>query len=144
MLSDIHTLPSVGGTAAGRYVALADDVLLAIPRPGYMQTEAGARASLAEATRIIRERGRRHVLVILMDGVASQDGASRKVWQEEVDPGVLCAMVLVAKSLLARAIGSFFIGLRRPTIPTRMTTSVDDALRWAQEQLAERGGPLDT
>ena len=48
------------------------------------------------------------------------------------DPRVLAvliaALALVCDSLLARAIGSFFVGLRQPSVPTAMVRSVDDGV----------------
>lgn len=45
-------------------------------------------------------------------------------------PGVSAIAMLVA-SPVSRIIGNFFLGLNRPTVPTRMFTSEKDALAWA-------------
>jgi hypothetical protein len=129
----------VGGTEAGGYYALAPDVLLAIPKEGYEQTEEGARASLHEMDRIARERGRAQALFVIVDRVRSQDAGSRRVWQQEMDPRSISALVLVAQSLLARAIGSFFIGLRRPRVPTKMVATVEDGLAWVTRRAEDDG-----
>jgi hypothetical protein len=140
---DIQTLTTVGGTRAGSYRALSEDVLVAVPTPGYIQSVEGARASLAELVRIAEQRGRRQALVIVVDNVTSQDAASRRLWQRELDPGLLCGLALSCGSLLARAIGSFYIGLRRPTVETRMFASVREALKWCDLRVTSHGGPLD-
>jgi hypothetical protein len=132
--TNLDDLPRVGGTDAGGYFELGPDVLLAIPSQGYVQSEAGARDSLREMNRIARERGRAQVLLVLVDNVRSQDAGSRRVWQSEMDRSRICAMALVCESLLARAIGSFFIGLRRPTVPTRMVATIEEGLAWAEAQ----------
>ncbi len=131
----LEGLPRVGGTDAGGYFELAPDVLVAIPRAGYVQSSEGARRSLEELYRIARERGRRLAVLILVDRVVSQDADSRRVWQRGLDPELVCCLGLVGSTLLARAIGSFFIGLQRPAVPTRMLSDIDTALRWAQERL---------
>jgi len=142
-LPDIEGLPRVGGTAAGGYYEVAPDVLLAYPHDGYIQTEEGARASMLEMYRIARERGRRVVTVVLVDRVKNQDSAARRVWKDEVDTNILCGLALVSSSMLGRAIASFFIGLTKPRVPTRMMATYPEALDWAEQRLRDGGGPFD-
>ena len=127
----------VGGTAAGAYFELEPRILLALPNPGYVQDVSGARRSLEEFNRIARERGSAHVAIVLVDRVVSQDAAARRVWNREVDQQLMCGLVLVCSSLLARAIGSFFIGLNRPRTAISMVASLDQARRAARRMLAE-------
>jgi hypothetical protein len=132
---DLSKLPRVGGTPAGGYYELEPRIVLAVPNAGYRQTTEGARASLLEANRIARERGASHVTIVLVDRVESQDSGSRRVWTDEADPQLLRALGLVTESLLARAIGSFFMGLTRPRIPTAMFPNLEQAVVWARECL---------
>jgi hypothetical protein len=132
----------LGGTTAGGYYLAAPDVLVAVPHLGLVQTEALARASLAEFQRVVREYGRRMALIVLVDRVASQDAASRRVWSEGDDGGMRCALALVCRSLLARAIGSFFIGLRKSNTPTELFGDYASALIWAKETIGRNGGSL--
>jgi hypothetical protein len=44
-------------------------------------------------------------------------------------PNVTAIAMLVA-SPLSRIIGNFFLGLNRPTVPTKMFTSEEDAIHW--------------
>jgi hypothetical protein len=50
----------------------------------------------------------------------------------------------VCRSLLARAIGSFFLGIHRPRVPTAMFAGLDEALDWCRSRVNERGGPFAT
>ena len=86
---DVSTLEREGGTTAGAYYRLAPDVLLAWPHDGYVQTVEGARASLQEQCRIAEKCGRRHVVVVMVDRVRSQEAGSRRVWSSEADPNIL-------------------------------------------------------
>lgn len=43
---------------------------------------------------------------------------------------VFRATALIVSSPLSRAIGNFFLGLNRAKMPTRLFTSVDEALAW--------------
>lgn len=124
----------VGGTGAGGYFRVANDVLVAVPRPGYIQRAEDARRSLEEFHRISREVGRPQSVIILVDQVAAQDASSRRVWSENPDPALRRSLALVCASALARAIGSFFIGLNRPLVPTKMFKTFPLALAWSIEQ----------
>lgn len=137
---DVSKYERVGGTDAGGYFEVAPDVLLAYPREGYVQTEEGARASLIELQRIAEERGRPQALIVLVDRVRSQDSGGRRVWRDEVDSERVGALALVTRSRLSRAIGSFFLGLTRPRIPTAMVPSFDEAVRFARSTLGKQEG----
>jgi hypothetical protein len=137
---DTSAWPRAGGTPAGEYYEIEPRILLAVPIPGYVQDVAGARGSLAEFNRIARERGSALVVVVLVDRVNSQDAAARRVWNREIDQHLMCGLVLVCRSLLARAIGSFFIGLNRPRTAVSMVATLDQARRAAQRMLAEHDG----
>ncbi len=139
---DPGELRRVGGTAAGAYYELAPDIVIAVPRKGYVQSEPDARASLEEFARIVRERGRRAALIVVLDDVRSQDAGSRRVWTEEADPDLYCGLALVCGSALSRAIGSFFMGLNRPRVLLKMFPDLPAAETWARRMVEEHGGPL--
>jgi hypothetical protein len=140
---DTSQWKKVGGTTAGAYFEVEPRVLVAVPRQGYVQSEEGARASLEESNRLARQRGSSHAVVILVDQVAAQDARSRRVWATEADPRLYCGFALVCSSMLARAIGSFFLGLNRPVVPTRMFETFEEARAWARAQVEEHGRPVD-
>lgn len=123
--------PRVGGTSAGGYFEIEAGVLVAVPRPTYSQTAEDARASLAELERLAERRDRPIALVILVDRVVSQDPEGRKVWSS-ARPGTLAGLALVCSSRLGRAIGSFFIRLRRPAYPVVMVETIDIAIEWCR------------
>lgn len=131
---DTSTWVHVGGTGAGGYFRAAIDVLVAVPRPRYIQREADARRSLEEFHRIARDVGRPQSVIILVDQVAAQDASSRRVWSENPEPSLRRSLALVCGSALARAIGSFFIGLNRPPVPTKMFKTFPGALAWSVAQ----------
>lgn len=138
---DTSAWTRVGGTAAGGYYEVEPDILVAVPLDGYQQTEDSARRSLDEFYRIVRERGSRPALIVLVDAVQSQDAASRRVWAG-IDPALCAGYSLVCGTLLARAIGSFFVGLNRPHLPLGMFETFAEALAWARQTQQEHGGPL--
>jgi hypothetical protein len=86
---------------------------------------------------LIRESGVTHSLVVLLDRVLDQDAGARKAWAD-TDPRLIHAAALVCSSMLARALGAFFLGLRQPKMPTRIFGTTEAALAWAREQSALR------
>jgi hypothetical protein len=141
-ISELENLESIGGTAAGRYVRLSPDVIVAVPRPGYSQSGGDSARSLDELDRLARQGGRKVAIIVLVDRVVSQDPRSRRVWSVRRDNESRCAQALVCGNVLARAIGSFFLGLNRGAVPTRMLATLDEAHRWAREMVETHGGPF--
>lgn len=127
----------VGGTAAGGYYLVEPGVVVAVPLPGYVQREADARRSLEEFHRIVIDAGRPHAAIILVDRVKAQDASSRRVWSSADDRGKRSCLALVCASPLARAIGSFFIGFNRPSVPTKMFRTFSAAQKWCRERVRE-------
>jgi hypothetical protein len=124
----------IGGTDAGAYFRASPGVVVAVPRPLYVQNAQDAIRSLEEFNRLAREAGSPLSVVVLVDRVISQDGASRRVWSEGDTHHLRRSLALVCSSPLSRAIGSFFIGLNRPPVPTKMFKYLEQALRWSQKK----------
>ena len=68
------------------------------------------------------------------------DKEARRVYQEEIDATWVRAAGMIGISLLARAIGSFLIGLSKPKIPFKMFGELEQAIAWARE-LNRAGAP---
>jgi hypothetical protein len=134
---DASAWTRVGGTAAGGYYLTEPGVIVAVPVPGYIQREADAQRSLEEFHRIVAEAGKPHAAIILVDRVRSQDASARRVWSGADDRGKRSGLALVCASPLARAIGSFFIGFNRPSVPTKMFAEFRQALEWSRGQVRE-------
>jgi hypothetical protein len=130
-LPDFSRFPRLGGTSAGAYYLAEPGVLIAEPKPGYRQTLEGARASLEEQERIARQLGEPLVVLVLLEPVRDQDRKARRVWAEEANPSYMRGLSLVGATPLARAIGSFFLGLARPKIPVAMHERFEEGIAWA-------------
>jgi hypothetical protein len=130
------------GTDAGAYYRLQPGVIVAIPKPGFQQSPQSARASLEALDRIAQVAGRKQSVIVLVDHVASQDAAARRVWSSPRPNETRCAHALVCSTLLARAIGSFFLGLNKAAIPTRMFADFESAQIWALQMAKECSGAL--
>ncbi len=138
---DTSAWTRVGGTAAGGYFEVEPDVLVAAPHEGYDHLSDSAQRSLDELYRIVRERGRKPALIVLVDAVNSQDADARRVWAG-IDPALCAGYALVCGTMLAQAIGSFFVGLNRPRLALGMFETFEEALEWARRTREAHGGPI--
>lgn len=132
-------LPS---TDSGGFYRIEPNIILAVPLSSFKQTVEHATRSLALFDRLAEEEGSKQSIIVLVDRVASQDAAARRVWSTPRERETRCAQALVCDTILARAIGSFFLGLNRAAVPTRMFASLDEALLWARRMARENGGRI--
>ncbi|MBZ5557557.1 MAG: hypothetical protein LAO77_09830 [Acidobacteriia bacterium] len=126
----------VGSTINTRYFEAGRDVLIVMPEQGLKDDGPSARANMDFQTRHALASGRRCAVVVMMSSLVSQDGDARRVYAAGMDPKVFFAAALVVTNPLARAIGSFFLGLTRPGVPTRLFESIESALAWVDTQRA--------
>lgn len=136
-MSELSFIPPewkpVGSVANTRYFSL-EDVLMVVPNQGSKDDASTARINLEFQSRFAREAGRKVGLLVLLGRLSSQDSEARHIYAEHMDPGLFAAAALVVSNPISRAIGSFFLGLARPKMPTRIFESVDHALQWLRSQ----------
>ncbi len=112
------------------YIAESDpDILIIVPREGTMDNARDARENVAYYHSYARSLGRPCGSVVLMANMLSQDAEARRAYQD-IDTKLFFAGGLVVEDALSRALGSFFVGLSRPHVPTRLFDSVDKAIEW--------------
>ena len=58
---------------------------------------------------------------------ARQEPEARRAYTE-IDPNLLYGEALVVENAVSRALGSFFVGLTRPKVPTKLFDSVENAI----------------
>jgi hypothetical protein len=64
-----------------------------------------------------------------MANMLSQDAEARRAYAE-VDINLFFGAALVVENSLSRALGSFFVGLARPAVPTKLFDSIENAVEW--------------
>ena len=138
-MSDEASGAPIGSTVNTEYFLLAPDVLLGVPFTNSLDDAVSAQANtwrfqLGYASSIGKPCG----IVILADRLASQDASARRIYAEQMDPARILGTALIVSSPLARAIGSFFLGLTRPRVKLKIVSSIDDALAWIDGLRAER------
>jgi len=120
---------SVGRSSNTRYYLAGDDVLIVLPDAGLKDDAASAAENAALQTRLAREIGRPLGLVVYMTSLLSQDPQARKIYAT-MDRKLFTGSALVVSNPLARAIGSFFLGLTRPKFPAKLVVSIEEGIAW--------------
>jgi len=121
----------VGRTDNTSYFRLDPDLLIVLPDTGLKDNGASAIANTDFQLRYAAELGRPVAVVVHMTSLLSQDADARHTYAERMDPALFYAAALVAGNPISRAIASFFLGLTKPKIPTRVHPSYDAAIAWA-------------
>jgi hypothetical protein len=112
------------------YIAESDpDILIVVPREGTMDTGKDARENVTYFHEYARSLGRKTGSVVIMSNMLSQEPEARRAYTE-IDPNLMYGGALVVESALSRALGSFFVGLTRPLVPTKLFDSVENAIEW--------------
>ena len=122
----------LGRTFNTRYYLLFDDVMIVLPDKGLKDDGASARVNMDFQTAYARQVGRRCCVIVVLDSLTSQDSEARRIYASGMQPSLFYAVALIVTNPLARAIGSFFLGLSRPAIPTKMWGDFDKAIAWAE------------
>jgi hypothetical protein len=120
----------LGRTYNTHYYLLSDDVLIVLPDKGLRDDGASARINIDFQSAYARMLGRRCCVVVVLDSLSSQDGEARRIYAAGMQPSLFYAAAFIVTNPLARAIGSFFLGLTRPAVPTKLFESVEDAANW--------------
>lgn len=110
-------------------------VLAVVPFEGTVDDATTARQSIELQLEHLRRTGRRAGVVVFLDPVVAQDAGARTVYRELPDPTFQLCFALVGSSALGRAVGSLFLGLSRPLVPTRMFGDLSAALGWVRSRL---------
>jgi hypothetical protein len=108
--------------------------LAVVPFEGSSDDGHTARQSVQIQLDYLRPRGRRASVVVFMDRVVEQDASARVVYRDVPDPAFINCYALVGGTSFGRAVGSIFIGINRPRVPTKLFRTLDEALTWARSQ----------
>jgi hypothetical protein len=120
----------LGRTYNTHYYLLADDILIVLPDKGLRDDGSSARVNIDYQTAYARLVNKRCCVIVVIDSLSSQDSEARRIYASGMQPSLFYAAALIVSNPLARAIGSFFLGLTRPAVPTKLFPSVEDAAEW--------------
>ena len=124
----------VGNTSNTEYRTKPDarDILIVLPRSGLRDDGASARMNIDFQVKYAESVGRPCAVIVHLASLMSQDTEARRVYAAAMTPDHFFAASLVVSSPISRAIGSFFLGLSRPAVPTKMWGDIDKAIAWAE------------
>ncbi|MCH9682795.1 MAG: hypothetical protein K0V04_15270 [Deltaproteobacteria bacterium] len=131
---------ALGRSDNAAFFAALPRVLVVAPDDGCTDDEQTARQSLMFQREHWQRQGTPGAAVVLMDRVAHQTKAARRVYQTDVDLEWVTGFGLVTHSVFGRAVASVFMGLTQPPVPTRMFGKVEQALHWASGLPAKADG----
>ena len=131
------TIESAGWSRIGQstnadFFEVEERVLAVVPFDRCDDNEATARESIRIQLEYLRGRKKRAGILVFMDRILTQSAAAREVYRVEPDPGFQTCFALVGGTTFGRAVGSFFIGIHPPRVPTRMFATMEEALGWAR------------
>ena len=114
------------------YIAESEpDILIIVPREGTMDTGKDAHENVSYYHEYARSSGKPCGSVVIMSNMLAQEPEARRAYTE-IDPNLVYAGGLVVENALSRALGSFFVGLTRPKVPTKLFESVESAIEWVR------------
>lgn len=133
---DTTNLQKLGRSMHTTYFVIEENILGAMPDPGTHDDAASARSNIDFLHRHFRTHGPGAVLVF-SDMYVSQDRAGRMIYQTQIDPALVLGAGIVGGTMLARAIGTVFLGLGRSRVPFQLFSAVPPALDWARARKFE-------
>jgi len=130
-MKDFSNHKEIGRTANTIvYIAESDpDIMIVIPREGTMDTARDAQENAAFFHEYARTFGKPCGSVVFLTNMLAQEPEARRAYQN-IDPKLIYAAGLIVESALSRALGSFFVGLSRPAVSTKLFDNVESAIEW--------------
>jgi hypothetical protein len=130
---------TAGWTAIGRsdnadFYEVEEGLLAVVPFADTTDDARTARQSVRIQHDYLRARGRRAGVLVFMDRILEQESSARAVYRDAPDPAFIACYALVGGTAFGRAVGSIFIGISRPKVPTRLFGTLAEARAWALEQ----------
>jgi hypothetical protein len=122
----------IGRSSNADFYEVDSRVLAVVPFDRCDDDERTASDSVRIQLEHLRPRGRRAGVVVFMDRVLTQNAAARQVYRDAPDPTYQACFALVGGTMFGRAVGSIFIGLHPPRVPTRLFATAAQAIEWAR------------
>jgi hypothetical protein len=122
----------IGQSANADFFEVEARVLAVVPFDQCEDTAQTARESVRIQLDHLRAQRKRAGVLVFMDRLISQNAAAREVYRVAPDPRFQACFALIGGTMFGRAVGSFFIGIHPPQVPTRLFHDVAPGLAWAR------------
>ena len=119
---------------------LRDDVIVIVPNRDAVDDENSARESLAFQRAHWSSRKKAGAVIVSMEPMREQTAAARGIYANEAQSALTTCFALVGESFYAQAVSAVFTGLAKPTIPTNIFRSIEEADAWIREINGSDGG----
>lgn len=136
---DVSGWEQLGETDNARFYVIEAGILAVVPEPNSIDTEDTAKASVQLQHEYWTEQGRRGGSIIFMDRLRDSQAGARQVYTTMPNDKLITGFALVGGTVFGRAVASVFMGLNKPSAPTRMFGSFEEALSWLRRQNEQRG-----
>ena len=81
-------------------------------------------------TLLTLSNGEKTGFVFDLTGILSQNKEARDYYSSPVFMGKFFAIAIITKSIIARVIANFYMGLNKPSNPTRVFNDEESAIQW--------------
>jgi len=132
---DTKNWTQFGQTANADFYQIDESILAVVPHEGCTDDEVTAKASIETQLAYLRPRNQKAGIIIFMDGISQQTTGARNVYRDLPDPKTQVCFALVGGTAFGRAVGSIFLGLSKPRVPTQMFATQEQAVDWCHEQV---------
>jgi hypothetical protein len=122
----------IGVSSNADFFEVEERVLAVVPFDRCDDDEETARESIRIQLEYLRPLEKRAGVLVFMDRILTQSASAREVYRVAPDPAFQACFALVGGTTFGRAVGSFFIGIHPPRVPTRMFATTEEALHWAR------------
>lgn len=129
-----HGWKKLGDSDNAEFFLAEDGVIAVVPHDGCTDDEATATQSVEFQHSYWRGEGRSGGALIFLDPIRDSQPGARGVYATLPDPSLIRGFALVGGSIFGRAIGSVFLGLSRPSAPTKMFGDKERGLAWLRER----------
>jgi hypothetical protein len=134
MSIDTSGWTSIGKSDNADFYEIEEGLLAIVPFEGSSDDAKTAQQSVQIQNDYLKSRGQRAGVVVFMDPLVEQHASARIVYRDMPDPAFIVGYALVGGTAFGRAIGSIFLGLSPPKVPTKLFGTLDDAVGWIRSQ----------
>ncbi|HSM72887.1 MAG TPA: hypothetical protein VK851_15215 [Anaerolineales bacterium] len=135
MAIDVTNWIKFGQTSNAEFYEISPGFLAVVPFNECTDDETTAKASVQTQLNYLRSKNHKAAVVIFMDNIVQQTAGARAVYRDMPDPMYQACFALVGGTVFGRAVGSVFLGLSKPRVPTQMFGTLEQALAWCHSQV---------
>ncbi len=132
---DTEKWTKFGQTDNADFYQIEEGILAVVPHEGCTDDDVTAKASIETQLAYLRAKNQKAGIIIFVDGICQQTAGARNVYRALPDSKHQVCFALVGGTVFGRAVGSIFLGLAKPCIPTQMFATPELAVDWCHEQV---------